>query len=338
MDPGSGRPEVLNYQVDIPSPNLPTYYRNERNEVLYVDPRSRAQPREADIWGKMTKTNSINILPFRGWGLDKNNYITRMYSDFGSFGDFDKYVFDMNTKPELLVPEPLIYYFAWCILNACIFMEFGPESHEGTWTPIVHRDIKPQNIILTEAKDGIAEQFGWPTFQLIDWGGACEPSDPMFDNPRDFTTTGTFGFRAPEGYRFYGPEIYREKITPKADIYSLGVMLWRLMNPQDHPWGPRLGHERLHGGHQEEHVSELRWSHRPYSDLLKLNVLRCLRFWPDSRPTARALKCQVEAELLKYAEKGYWRSPGDLAWPFARLKYPRFHVGGSIDAEFFAAR
>jgi len=71
--------------------------------------------------------------------------------------------------------------------------------------PIVHRDIKPDNIILTP--EG--------TVKLLDMNAARQITG---DRPRDTQLLGTAGFAAPEQYGF-------QQSDTQTDIYSLGVLL-----------------------------------------------------------------------------------------------------------------
>ena len=71
--------------------------------------------------------------------------------------------------------------------------------------PVIHRDIKPQNIVL--ARDG--------SIHLIDFGIAREHKQ---QRSRDTAVVLTLDYASPEQFGF-------EQTTPLSDIYSLGVVL-----------------------------------------------------------------------------------------------------------------
>ena len=77
----------------------------------------------------------------------------------------------------------------------------------GLSPPVVHRDIKPQNII--QRNDGRCA--------LVDFGAVRE----CLPDSDDSTTTGTFGYMAPEQVR--------GSSTPVCDLYALGATLVHLL-------------------------------------------------------------------------------------------------------------
>lgn len=80
---------------------------------------------------------------------------------------------------------------------------------------IIHRDIKPDNIFISE--DGC--------FKLGDFGTARQ-LDLSFGT---YSTKGTFSFMAPEIYK-------GERYNKQVDIYSLGMVLYRLLNRNRDPF------------------------------------------------------------------------------------------------------
>jgi serine/threonine-protein kinase len=74
---------------------------------------------------------------------------------------------------------------------------------------IIHRDIKPENIFVTESG----------AFKLGDFGTARQLERTM----SGMSKKGTFSYMAPEIYR-------GERYDSRADLYSLGIVLYKLRN------------------------------------------------------------------------------------------------------------
>lgn len=82
---------------------------------------------------------------------------------------------------------------------------------------IIHRDIKPENIFIS--------QFG--DYKLGDFGIARTIERTTYN----LSKKGTYSYMAPEVYR-------EEAYGPSADIYSLGMVLYRLLNDNRAPFLP----------------------------------------------------------------------------------------------------
>ncbi len=87
---------------------------------------------------------------------------------------------------------------------------------------IVHRDLKPENILLEPRDDGSelvkVLDFGIASVSMDD-GPAPEGAAPRRALTRVGTVMGTPGYMAPE-------QAMGEKVDERADLYSLGVILW----------------------------------------------------------------------------------------------------------------
>ena len=84
---------------------------------------------------------------------------------------------------------------------------------------VVHRDIKPRNILVDER--------GEP--RLIDFGMARLRT--AWSDDRKEPDGGTFAFMAPEQARIDSPED-RQKVGPRSDVFALGATLYFLLTGQ----------------------------------------------------------------------------------------------------------
>lgn len=96
--------------------------------------------------------------------------------------------------------------------------------------PVIHRDIKSSNILLSDDFEP----------QLSDFGSAIalRQSHQTPANTKPVSVVGTFGYLAPE-YMMYG------KIDEKIDVYSYGVVLLELITGKDAIQTDKAIHESL---------------------------------------------------------------------------------------------
>ena len=180
----------------------------------------------------------------------------------------DGYGWDIYIKMELISPlnkellkpgflsEEKIIKIGKDICNALVFCEKRN---------IIHRDIKPQNIFV--APDG--------TFKLGDFGVA-----KITDKTASGTVAGTYNYMAPEVYN-------HQPYGSRADIYSLGMVLYWLLNMRRGPFLPLPPETST--SLQEEKARQRRFSGEAVpapvlgSSALKQTVLRAISFSPNGR-------------------------------------------------------
>ena len=94
---------------------------------------------------------------------------------------------------------------------------------------VIHRDLKPGNVMITDSDDG-------PAVKVIDFGLAKALHDPLTDRTLvtgKRYTLGTWNYMSPEQAKTQGAEV-----DIRSDIYSMGVMLYQMVCG-------RLPHEEL---------------------------------------------------------------------------------------------
>lgn len=150
----------------------------------------------------------------------------------------------------------------------------------GLNPPIIHQDIKPDNILIGEGGNYVITDFGISTNRKKDVKNK--------DGAKNLKA-GTRAYMAPE--RFGDDPL----IIMASDIYSLGATVYELLTG-DAPFGDE-------GGilHQEDSVIEP--ISGSYSQNLKSVVERCLLFHPWERPLAEQLVEMSKIELDKILQE-----------------------------------
>jgi len=147
---------------------------------------------------------------------------------------------------------------------------------------VVHRDIKPQNVLVTEE--------GEPRAKLMDFGVARLTDGAALTAPGDIV--GTLAYMSPE-------QAEGQAAGPEADVYSLALMLYECWSGE-HPTrrSTPAATARAIGG-------RLRPLRRLRPDLpreLCETLDACLQTRPDRRPTLEELGETIEDSLDSLAE------------------------------------
>lgn len=191
------------------------------------------------------------------------------------------YYDSFERKPFLVLP--------FCEKGS-IMKEVGKMSEKDAWRllrdvasglawlhnmkpPVIHQDIKPDNVMIGENGDFMITDFGVSTHLKSTLRKSMSAA---------FSSAGTIAYMAPERFSKDNTPIMAN------DIYSLGATVFEMLTG-DTPFGDDGGLIQMKGAE----VPELKGD---YSPQLKEVIARCLRTNPWERPTAE--------QLEKYAEDG----------------------------------
>lgn len=143
-------------------------------------------------------------------------------SDFGETAEGHVYIvmelLEGRTLREILVKEAPIETARAVSIMLQASAAVGAAHEAG----IIHRDLKPSNIIVTQSPDVPA------VVKVVDFGVAKLAAHALDDDDANITLRhagaliGTPRYMAPE--QFNGHEL-----TPAADVYSLGVILYEML-------------------------------------------------------------------------------------------------------------
>jgi len=126
---------------------------------------------------------------------------------------------------------------------------------------LIHRDLKPANVMLDERG----------TVRVTDFGLAGTAEDFTRGNVRE----GTPQYMAPEQLR-------GESVTPRSDIYSLGLVMYELFTGKKAFDAPTMG--KLLELRESSTASDLSGSMESLDPAVERVILRCLEEDPAKRP------------------------------------------------------
>jgi eukaryotic-like serine/threonine-protein kinase len=153
---------------------------------------------------------------------------------------------------------------------------------------VIHRDIKPHNVLLDEN--------GRP--KLTDFGIARALDATTATRTGSYL--GTALYSAPE-------QLQGRPVTPKSDVYSLGVTLYHAATGQPPFLGSPIEVANQHVSRKPVPPREL---NDAVSGSLETLILDCLEKDPDSRPTADEVRLGLlEADQVVHATAAYAEPP-----------------------------
>ncbi len=196
-------------------------------------------------------------------------------------------------------------------------------------TGLVHRDLKPQNLMLADGESAA------PAVKLLDFGlaTALETRSPDAREPSDreralrgFGIFGTPEYMAPE-------QVAGDPVDGRADLYALGCVLYEMLTGMAAFEGVSSVAVMGKQLHETPLPPRARAPRRPIPRTVEAVVVRAMSKRPDERfPTATAMRMALEATLLGPARRR------DLARRVAGALVMTAALAAALDAGIASAR
>lgn len=151
----------------------------------------------------ITALHHQNIISLFGFCFEDNNLL--LVYDFLSRGSLEENLHG-NKKDPIAFGWIERYKVAVGVAEALLYL------HTKNAQPVIHRDVKSSNILLSDDFEPQLSDFG-----LARWASTTSTHITCSD------VAGTFGYLAPE-YFMYG------KVSEKIDVYAFGVVLLELLS------------------------------------------------------------------------------------------------------------
>jgi serine/threonine protein kinase/tetratricopeptide (TPR) repeat protein len=254
------------YKVLVVKRILPSYGASLRFRAMFVE--------EAQLATRLNHPNVVQVYEFYDGG-DEGQLLAMEYVEGPDLG---RLLSSAKSRGKRIDP----WTAAWIVAEAAKGLHYAHERKDEGGVPleIVHRDVSPQNVLLSF--EG--------SVKIADFGIA---SAKMFA-PEQGVIKGKFGYMSPEQAR-------GEKVDRRSDLYALGVILWEA-----------LAGRPLHGAAHDEDLLEIVRSGvvEPPSTFasdvpieLESIVLKALAPQRDDRyPNGRELALAISRALLTKQE------------------------------------
>jgi serine/threonine protein kinase len=165
----------------------------------------------------LKKLDHENIVKFYGHMETSNQFLIKMeYIKYGTLSQWMKKHKKISEEEASLILRQVLSAVAYLHNNQ-----------------ICHRDIKPENIMLSKEND-------LNSIKIIDFGLSAQNFDSLYNS--DYC--GTYIYMAPE-------EIERKSYYLSVDIWSIGILMYMLLNKGEHPFYKK-------GDSKEEFIKKLK--------------------------------------------------------------------------------
>lgn len=175
--------------------------------VVAVKRLEGIKPGEKEFRAEVAKiccTHHLNLVRLIGFCSERTNRL--LVYEFMKNGSLDSFLFSAKENSGKLLSWNRRFDIAVGIAKGIRYL------HEECQEPIIHGDIKPENILLDETYNARVSDFG--VTKLLNFGDDAGPDSPSF--------RGTRGYLAPE-------QLANQPATLKSDVYSFGLLLLEMV-------------------------------------------------------------------------------------------------------------
>lgn len=245
---------------------LPTHGGSRRFRSMFIE--------EAHLATRLNHPNVVQVYEFQDFG-DEGLLLAMEYVEGCDLG---RLMAAARAKGSRVPP----WVAAWVVAEAAKGLHYAHEKKDEAGQPldIVHRDVSPQNVLLSfEGAVKIAD-FGIASARLF-----AEETGVL---------KGKFGYMSPEQARGEG-------VDRRSDLYALGVVLWEILAGR--PLHGGLGGEALLDIVRSGIVEPPSTYEKDVPPELEQIVLRALSAARDERfPTGRELAAALGKAIVKQGE------------------------------------
>jgi len=183
----------------------PVVVKRMRSDIKSTDEGNRLFIREAKILSKMQHPGVVNIIDF---GIEDGAHI--MVLEYVHGYTLAPWL-DYRYSKKLPLPVDICLFIVRRVLDALHYAHHF-DTEEGQEIQIVHRDVAPDNVLLS--KKGYVH--------LLDFGVASMTGPDRGNSTKAGVFRGKLGYAAPE-------TVHGEAATPRSDLYSAAVLLLELL-------------------------------------------------------------------------------------------------------------
>ncbi|CAI0457367.1 unnamed protein product [Linum tenue] len=239
---------------------------------------------DAEFWAEVTiiaRMHHLNLVRLWGFCAEKGQRI--LVYEYVPNGSLDRYLFPADGKKPML-DWGVRYRIALGVARSIAYL------HEECLEWVLHCDIKPENILLGEDFCPKISDFGLAKLRK---------KEDMVSMSR---IRGTRGYMAPEW-------IKSDPITPKADVYSFGMVLLEivtgsrnfemqgsLMDSEDW-YFPRWAFEKVFKESKVEDILDRQKVHFEMVDRMVKTAMWCLQDKPEMRPSMGKVAKMLEGTV-----------------------------------------